>query len=665
MEGMSSTARATTGSSTPARPNVLFILCDDLGFGDLGVTWQQARAERGLPAFDTPHIDALAARGALLTNHSSGAPVCAPARANLLLGQHQGTCAVRDNMFDVALPGDMPSVADVFRSAGYRCAAFGKWGLAGKEDRCAHPLRRGFDEFFGYLDHRPAHYHVVGQRAPGDDPLLFEGFDPVPNADFGLSYSPDLFTARAKRFIEHNADRPWFLYLAFDTPHAQLEVPSTGYPDGAGRDGGLRWTGPDGEPRWVNTNTGRYDSHLNAGDDSWPEAARRHATIIRRIDHAVGDLMALLSDLGVAEHTVVVFTSDNGPHGEGSQPFGEQDPAFFESWGPYDGMKRDVLQGGHVVPTVAWGPGRVASGVVDATPSAFCDWMATFAQWTGQTVPASCDGDSLAELLAGGTPRPGERVVYTEYSGPNMGLRNDEILRRHALPADARRQQQSVQVGDLVAVRYAIENEDTPVRLYHVGTDAAQVEDLAGDPEHTAVAERMRRLLLTTRRPRAGAPRPYDAAWLPAVPDPGDVASGLVGGTCPVGGEPWLPRGGTWEDPRPWSGVGHLTVDVDRLAQWSGLVRADTGGRHEFLLTGTGEVALWLHDTRWVDPVDLGAAPATVAVALAPGWHPIRIVARGGTGQAARIRLAWRPPGAERFAEVPGTAFGHPVAATA
>lgn len=656
-----------------SRPNVLFVLCDDLGFGDLGVTWQGRRAGQGQPAIETPNVDALAAQGALLTNHSSGAPVCAPARANLLLGQDQGTCEVRDNMFDVALPGDVPSLATLFRAAGYRCGAFGKWGLAGAEDRPGHPLNRGFDEFFGYLDHVPAHYHVVGQRAPGEEPLLFEGFTPVPNADLGLSYSPDLFTARAKQFIEQHAADPWFLYLAYDTPHAQLELPSTPYPSGGGRTGGLRWTGPDGDPRWVNTNDGAYDSHLDAGDASWPEAARRHATIVRRLDHAVGDILALLVDLELTNDTVVVFTSDNGPHGEGSERFGEQDPGFFEGWGPYDGMKRDVLQGGHIVPTVVWGPGRVVPGLRDATPSAFCDWMATFAEWIGQPVPASCDGASLAALLAGERPDGAERMIYVEYAGPDMGLRNDEILRRHGLGSGARAQQQSIQVGDLVALRYGISDAATPVRLYDVRSDPAQAKDLAERPEYADAVQRMGQLLLTRRRARlAPVPetasrfksgkRPYDATWLPAPPAPERSAKGLVARVLSVSGElSWLPRGGRFEQERHVASVAG-PVERDHVVAWTGLLGVRSGGRYELVFSGTAEVAFWVHGTRHLDPVALGGDVATVPVPLAPGWHPIRVVARSPVpGEAAELRLRWRTPESDALVDVPDEALAHPV----
>lgn len=649
-----------------SRPNVLFVLCDDLGFGDLGVTWQLRRAGQGQPAVDTPHVDALAAKGALLTNHSSGAPVCAPARANLLLGQHQGTCAVRDNMFDVALPGEVPSLATLFGAAGYRCAAFGKWGLTGDDDRPGHPLHRGFDEFFGYLDHVPAHYHVPGQRAPGDEPLLFEGFEPVPNADLGLSYSPDLFTARAKHFIEQNAGDPWFLYLAYDTPHAELELPSMPYPEGGGRTGGLRWTGPDGDPRWVNTNGGAYDAHLDAGDASWPEAARRHATIVRRLDHAVGDLLTLLEDLHLTDDTVVVFTSDNGPHGEGSERFAQQDPAFFEGWGPYDGMKRDVLQGGHIVPTVVWGPGRVRRGLRDATPSAFCDWMATFAEWTGQPVPASCDGESLAPILAGDQPAGEERAIYVEYAGPNMGLRNDEILDRHGLKPDARAQQQSIQVGDLVALRYEIRDADTPVRLYDVRADPAQTRDLADHPEYAGVVRWMGGLLLTSRRARRGpgsgfrsGNRPYDDTWLPASPA-GENRAGLLAQALPLpDGVSWLPRGGASEDaPHVRSVTG--PVGPGHVVMWTGMLQTRSGGQHELVFSGTAEVAFWIHGTRHLDPTPLADGAGTVRVPLAPGRHPIRLVARSPLpGQPAELRLRWRAPGSDALVDVPDETLVH------
>ncbi|HEX8915093.1 MAG TPA: sulfatase-like hydrolase/transferase, partial [Humisphaera sp.] len=253
------------------KPNVLFILVDDLGYGDLGTFFQNARRDaKAGPAHATPNIDALAEGGVKLTRHYCPAPVCAPSRASLMLGVHQGHANVRDNQFDKALE-DNHTIASVLRRAGYHTGAIGKWGLqgAGKNakgpaDWPAYPLNRGFDDYYGYVRHADGHEHYPKEGVHRGKKEVWDNKTEV-SAGLDKCYTTDLFAARAKHWIAEHATatpgKPFFLYLAFDTPHAVLSVPTGAYPAGAGLKGGLQWVGKPGE--MINTATGTPDSFIH------------------------------------------------------------------------------------------------------------------------------------------------------------------------------------------------------------------------------------------------------------------------------------------------------------------------------------------------------------------------------------------------------------------
>lgn len=358
---------AVAVSLTAAQPNILFILTDDLGYGDLGVYFQNERARAGQrhqPWLATPHLDRMAAEGMRLTRHYCAAPVCAPSRASLLLGVHQGHANVRDNQFDKALE-DNHTLGTVLRQAGYATAAIGKWGLQGPgaaSEQPGHPLRRGFDYFYGLLAHISGHFHYLKEHGSLDNQGQPTGVhENYRNVTDGLDrcYSTDLFTARAKQWIlDHHAARPgqpFFLYLAYPAPHARLDVPTRPYPDGGGIHGGMQWLGTPGRmintaegdiDTWIHPDyaTATYDHDRNPAtpEVDWPEHARRHATMVRRLDDAVADLLQTLNDLHLATNTLVVFTSDNGTHHEGG--YGGRvvyDPTFFASFGPLQGIKHN------------------------------------------------------------------------------------------------------------------------------------------------------------------------------------------------------------------------------------------------------------------------------------------------------------------------------------
>lgn len=319
------------------KPNIIFILTDDLGYGDLGVLYQNQRRVEGKPFHRTPNLDEMANEGMILTRHYVPAPVCAPSRATLLLGLHQGHADVRNNQFDKALPANH-NLATVLKEAGYATVLIGKYGLQGLDGNSpstweAYPTKRGFDYFFGYVRHRDGHNHYPAHDVANRGPMeLYDGNAEISDHLMGC-YTTDLFTARAKKYIQDHKgshpDQPFFMYLAYDTPHAGLEIPSMPYPSGGGTSGGVQYLGENGN--FINTAKGKVNSfiHPEYRNDDWPEVQRRFATMVRRIDNAVGDLIQLLQDLEIDEETLIVFTSDNGPHHE-SYGYGDYAPTFLK-----------------------------------------------------------------------------------------------------------------------------------------------------------------------------------------------------------------------------------------------------------------------------------------------------------------------------------------------
>lgn len=514
-------------NATP--PNILFILADDMGWGDLGVFYQNSRGfvtNRAAPAFLTPHLDTLAAEGMQLRRHYSSAPVCAPARASLLLGVHQGHANVRDNQFDKALENNH-TLATVLRRAGYRTAMIGKYGLDGGSSGVpgpAHPQNRGFDYFFGYLEHLDTHYHYPKEFSQN----LFDGFTEVTSA-LDKCYSTDLWTARAKRWItDHaatNAPPPFFLLLAYTAPHARLEVPTMAYPPGGGLHGGVQWLGIPGA--MMNTASNTVDSwihpdYANAtyNDDNnpttpevaWPNYAKRHATMMRRLDDGVADVLQTLKDQNLDTNTLLIFTSDNGPHNEaGAGGSFTYNPTFFDAFGPMDGIKRDTWEAGIRVPTLARWPGVIPAGSVNFTASQFHDWMPTFAALAGVPSPARSDGVSLVPTLTGvGTQRPG--LVYVEYysNGSTPNYTEFEPAHRNA----TRNQQQVIYLDGYKGIRYNVTANTTPFRIHDTLADAKETTDLAGTSSlFTSLQQRMKDRVLQVRRPGGGVTRPTMRRW--------------------------------------------------------------------------------------------------------------------------------------------------------
>ncbi len=377
-------------SSAPAadpnrKPNILFILADDLGYGDLGCY--------GQTKILTPNLDKLAAAGVRFTQCYAGSTVCAPSRCALMTGMHTGHCRVRGNGGDpkgnVALQPTDPCVAEVLKKAGYATALVGKWGL-GEEGSIGVPTKKGFDLFFGYLNQNHAHNYYPD--------FLYRNEERVPipanvqrKTDPGVAavkavYTPDLFLKESLGFIEMNKDRPFFLEFATTVPHANNE--RTKFEKNGNEVPADEW----------------YEK------ESWPKPEKDKAAMITRLDRDVGTLLAKLKELGLEENTIVFFTSDNGPHKEGGN-----DPAFFHSSGPYRGIKRSLADGGIRMPMIVRWPGVVKPGTTSDHVWAFWDFLPTAAELAGSECPQGLDGISIVPTLTGKGDQKTHNFLYWEF----------------------------------------------------------------------------------------------------------------------------------------------------------------------------------------------------------------------------------------------------------
>jgi hypothetical protein len=481
-------------------------------------------------------------------------------------------------------------------------------------------------------------------------------------------YTTDLFTARAKQWIiDHrqvHADQPFFMYLAYDTPHAVLEYPTMAYPSGKGLNGGLKWVGKAGQ--MINTAGGKPDGwvHPDYAATTWPDVYMRYATSVRRIDDAVGDVMQLLKDLKVDEQTLVVFTSDNGPSIE-SYIRAPYTPTFFGSYGPFDGIKRDCWEGGLRVPTVVRWPGAVGGGRESAVASSFPDWMATFAEAAGVPAPARCDGVSLMPALTGQGAQRSPRV-YVEYFHNGKTPKFAEFEPAHR---DRRRQQmQALVIGDYVGVRYDIKKASDDFEIYDAVKDPKQAKNLAKGAGMAELQRQFKETALRTRRPDPGAKRPYDDEPVPAV-------AVAAGGTRPgldwrayAGSFPWVPQFAGLAS----SGEGHadgLKIDAAGGAaavRFDGFIEAPAEGKYTFYLSSDGGAEVRLHEATVID-ADFGYAggrEVSAEIVLKAGRHPFHLSYARRAGAAAgtpALQLSWSGPGFEQRV-VPAGAFSSEVA---
>lgn len=428
------------------QPNILLIVADDLGYGDLGSYGQQE--------IQTPHLDQLASEGIRFTDFYAGNTVCAPSRSALMTGLHTGHTPIRGNrrleeFGDTPLPDASVTIAEVLRDAGYRTGLIGKWGLGGVGSE-GEPSRQGFDHYFGYLgQHHPHNYYPEilfrnGERVPLDNKLpegeigSAAGYSVVRN-----EYSHDLIADEALEFIAQSADTPFFLALTLTIPHANNE----------GRELGMEV--PD---------LGIY------ADKPWPEPVKGHAAMISRMDADIGRIMTELEQLGIAERTMVLFTSDNGPHAEGGY-----DPEVNDSNGPLRGIKRDLYEGGIRVPLIVHWPGHAPTGTVTDQVGAFWDFLPTFAEAAGAETPDGLDGQSLLAAFKGGSTGADDRPLYWEFhEGANS--------------------QQAARIGRWKAIRKMPEG---PLEIYDLAEDLGEEQNVADT--HPEIVEQMEGYFATAR----------------------------------------------------------------------------------------------------------------------------------------------------------------------
>jgi arylsulfatase A-like enzyme len=420
-------ARANS-ADTSSRPNIIIILADDLGYGDVGCYGQKR--------IQTPHIDRLAKEGLRFTDFYAGCTVCAPSRCVLMTGLHTGHAHIRGNAgrerpeIQTLRASDV-TVAEVLKTAGYATALCGKWGL-GDEGSIGTPNKQGFDFFFGYLNQFHAHNYYPAYLFKNEDRYPLKNVVPG-DGPFGsgvatkqVEYSADVITAEALKWVEQHKDGPFFLYYSPTLPHANNE---------GGKNG---MEVPDLGP-YANTD--------------WPPQQKAHAAMISRLDSDIGRLLDLLKKLRIDDNTLVFFSSDNGPHREGGN-----DPDFNDSNGPLNGIKRDLTEGGIRVPFIARWPGKVTPGVSHFA-GGFQDLMPTLAEVAGATaaLPSNLDGLSIVPTLVGRPEKqqPHDHLYWTFYE---------------------RGGGQATRVGEWKAIQQPI---NSPVRLYNLAKDIGEEHDVA------------------------------------------------------------------------------------------------------------------------------------------------------------------------------------------
>jgi arylsulfatase A-like enzyme len=403
------------------KPNVVFILADDLGYGDLGCYGQEK--------IKTPNVDRLAREGMRFTQCYAGSTVCAPSRCTLMTGLHTGHCTVRGNAAVPLRPQDR-TIAELLKEAGYATGLVGKWGL-GEAGSTGAPNKKGFDYFFGFLNQTHAHNYYPDFLWRNGEKVPIEGN--VQSSTKGVAekraqYAPDLFAKEALEFVDRNKDRPFFLYLALTTPNAYIERTKA---QGNGMEV------PD---------AGAYR------DRDWPVPEKDKAAMITRMDADVGKLLARLKELKIDDDTIVFFTSDNGPHKEGGN-----DPRFFNSGGGLRGIKRDLYEGGIRVPMIVRWPGHVRAGAVSDLQWAFWDFLPTCTDLAHITHPDHTDGISIAPTLLGkGEQKPHAYLYWEFHEGGSK---------------------QAVRFGDWKAVRL---KPSGPVELYDLRADVGEQHNVAG-----------------------------------------------------------------------------------------------------------------------------------------------------------------------------------------
>jgi arylsulfatase A-like enzyme len=443
-------------SARAEQPNLIWIMADDLGYGDLGCYDQKV--------ITTPRLDRMAREGMRFTQFYAGATVCAPSRSVVMTGQHHGRTRVRGNAgrtnpIAQALRPEDTTVAKVLQQAGYRTALIGKWGLGDVgEAESGLPRKHGFDYFYGYLNQHHAHNHFPDylwrneEKVPLSNKIVPVGESGGGYATEAVQYADDLFADDALRFVAENKSRPFFLYWCMVVPHANNER-TRELKDGA--------EVPDYGPY---------------ADKDWPQPDKGQAAMITRLDGYVGRMLDALRAQGLDKNTLVIFTSDNGPHNESNHNL-----ARFNPSGPLTGIKRSLTDGGIRVPAIAWWPGTVPAGTESAHVAYFGDWMATAAELAQTQVPAGCDSISFVPALRGEREKQrSHEFLYWEFHEGGF-------------------KQTALYQGRWKGHRSG--RPDAPVVLYDLHNDIGEKTNVAA--AHPEIAARIGEYLATARLPSA------------------------------------------------------------------------------------------------------------------------------------------------------------------
>ncbi len=436
------------------KPNVIFILADDLGYAELGCYGQKK--------IKTPHLDKLAANGMRFTHFYAGSPVCAPSRCTLMTGKHPGHAVVRNN-FDVGndvqhpLPDDAVTIARILQALGYATAGIGKWGL-GAPGTSGDPAKHGFDHFFGYYGQRHAHTHYPKFLWRNGKKIELESNDDIT----GKQYAHDLFEQEAIDFIKKNKERPFFLYLPVTIPHVALQVPE---------DSLAEYKGQWDDPPYIGKKG--YLPH--------PQPRAAFAAMVTRMDRTVGRILDLLRELGLEDDTVIFFSSDNGATHDG---VGGSDSIFFASTGLFRGFKGSLFEGGVRVPLIAYWRGRIRPGSTSDFASANWDIFPTLCELTGAKTPGGLDGVSLLPTLLGKGAQPKRDFLYWEFHGYGG--------------------QQAVRLGDWKGYRMNMHKGNKTLELYNLADDLSETKNLAD--RHPEIVRRIEEIMAQSHTPSATYP---------------------------------------------------------------------------------------------------------------------------------------------------------------
>ena len=453
----------TWGQSSNRQPNIIFILADDLGYGDVGAY--------GQTKIRTPHIDRLAAEGIKFTDFYAGSPVCAPSRCVLMTGKHGGHAYIRDNKEfkpegQEPIPASEVTIAELLKSQGYATGGFGKWGL-GYPGSEGDPNKQGFDYFYGYNCQREAHNFYPDHLWRNEQKVMLEGND---RGLTGKQYAHDLIEAEALQFINANKDKPFFLYAPFTIPHLALQVPDDALAEYVGK-----WDDP------------AYDGKNGYLPHPHPRAA--YAAMVTRMDRSIGRMMALVKELGLDDNTIVMFSSDNGgAFGTVTKDFdflpgrmGGTDYMFFNSTAKFRAFKGSIYEGGIRVPFIARWPSKIKAGSVSKLPAAFYDLLPTLCDLAKLGPPKNTDGISLLPTLLGKGKQRKHEFLFWDFNGYGG--------------------QQAVRMGDWKGLRRNLQRGNTRLELYNLANDIGEQNNVAA--QHPDIVKRIETILREQHQPSA------------------------------------------------------------------------------------------------------------------------------------------------------------------